>query len=147
VLPLVNGETLLGVLKVVIDPSEVSDLASQADRFVDVSLRRRDGRPLLSRGGETSIFGTDRPEAVRTLGRGTETMERLPAGVFNIRALRGPMGEHWIAVAKAQGPDGPRRSWLWLPLGLILNLAVVHLTAIGVARDRHDDGRTRSDAS
>jgi hypothetical protein len=139
---------LLGVLKAVIDPSEVGDLASQADRFVEVSLRRRDGRPLLSRGREASIFGATRPKAMAGLGRGTEIIVRQPGAVLDVRALRGPMGEHWVAVAsRAKGPQGPKRHWYWLPAGLILNLAAVHLTAIGVARQRHEAGRIRSDVS
>lgn len=141
-LPVRDGDTLAGVLKVVVDPLELNDIARLSDGAVTVELLRRDGRELLERGtktmfddGNTDTPPGDQTNAVKVLVRGGETVLRRAAGNVAVRALKGPMGSYWIAVAQP-AVAAAETAWRVPAAWLLLTIATLLLTAFAAAATR-----------
>ena len=125
VIPVNADGELVGVLKAVVDPIELRDIARISDRFTEAALRKRDGHLLLERDSER--FFTDAEYATyispKRLRPGSETLVPRPEGNVAVRALTGAIGERWIVAVRSNRNTQAGQGWVvpstWLTLTAI----------------------------
>ena len=146
IMPVVVAGRLVGVVKAVVDPLELGELAQVSDRSVEVTLRKRNGDSLLARAGEGFFTQTEVDNDVNPLSPGAETVVRRPTGDIAVRALAGAMGPYWVATARANAPALPTAKWVLPAVWLALTVVALLVTG-GGARMSRDLGRVRAPAS
>jgi hypothetical protein len=129
VLPVVADEQLVGVLKAVVDPVELADIARISDRFTEVVLRKRNGEMLLVRDSLRYFSDEEFKAFVDPLRPGAETVVRRANGNVAVRALAGPMGDYWIVAARSNREPPGSDSWLMPALWLALTAVAIWFTA------------------
>lgn len=129
VLPVVADEQLVGVLKAVVDPVELADIARISDRFTEVVLRKRNGEMLLARDSLRFFSDEEFKAFVDPLRRGAETVVRRADGNVAVRALAGPMGDYWVIAARSNREPPGSDSWLMPVFWLALTAVAIWFTA------------------
>jgi hypothetical protein len=121
VLPVFSPDrtAVAGILKAVINPMDDLDPLT-AHPLVVTLVKKDDAKPLRNR-DEAAVLGSEDAPKLKQLARGGQAFFRGPDAtrVVVVRALWGPLGQHW-AVAASRNRDERTEAWVvpafWLGL-------------------------------
>ena len=143
--PVLAAGTPVGVLKAVIDPTELATLVklTQLNPSIRVALVGESGSPIF---GTEQVFAVP-PKELQKLSEGSEAMVQLSEipdqDIACIRRLTGAMGRTWYVVARSA--DRPPQ-WRWPPVILWSALALgMFIVAALAARVQDDRSRAADD--